>query len=103
MKTYETMPYGFRWLTADEVDEYNGTDDHRWGWMKYVAVKATTRDDNTAGYIRPWDCMIEFGMDHEHVPSECERMMFLMGGGDMEEPEVYNQADEFGNLYYSEV
>lgn len=102
MKTYETMPYGFRWLCADEIEQFNSTpENRRCGWMNYLAI--CTNTFNVWEYIRPWDCMIEFGMDHEHDPAACEHMMFLMGGGGMEEPEVYNQADEFGNLYYSEV
>lgn len=69
MQTFATMPHGYRWLTQEEADEYADTDDHRWGWMKYVAI--CTNTFGVQEYTRPWDCMIEFGMDHDHSETAC--------------------------------
>lgn len=79
METFTEMPYGYRWLTSEEKEELACLDpgERRWGWTneEYFGVIVPTSDSNLAGYIRQWDCMIEFGMDHDHDPVECERIM----------------------------
>lgn len=76
MQVFYSMPDGYRWLTDAEYDELWSTHPKDYvGWMNHVAVKKTDIGDNTAGYIVPWDCMIEFGMDHNHDAVECERVL----------------------------
>jgi hypothetical protein len=74
MKVFYEMPYGYRHLTDDELDEFVTLDEDqpRWGWLGHVAKFSTLLGTR---YIRPWDCMIEFGMSHDHDPEECERIM----------------------------
>lgn len=79
MQTFAEMPYGYRWMTYDEKTEYAMADanERQWGWKnaEYVGVVVPTPKSNIAGYVRQWDCMIEFGLNHEHDPVECERIM----------------------------
>lgn len=70
------MPYGYRHLTGDEYAEYMFADDFRFGWLNHVEIHGSPVVEEH--YIRPWDCMIEFGMDHDHDPAECESMMHRM-------------------------
>lgn len=97
MQTFNEVPHGYRWLTDAEWNEFFCTDeDDRFGWMNYVAVKCPVSGSNTAGYIVPWDCIIEFGMDHDHDPVECERILADMN------PEfgVHEHYDGYGNKEY---
>lgn len=66
------MPYGYRWLTDDEQEQLAAldADERRWGWMR--DEYHSTLDGKP---IIQWDCMIEFGMDHDHDAVECERIM----------------------------
>ena len=76
MKHFTEMPYGYRWMTEVELEEYHALDDDepRWGWMRdeYIGLIPGS------GMIVQWDCMIEFGLDHEHDATECERTMAMM-------------------------
>jgi hypothetical protein len=52
-----TLPYGYRWAT---IEDYDWTMDHP-EWFELV------RNDSDNYVIAVmWDCMIEFGMDHDH-------------------------------------
>lgn len=77
----ETMPYGYRWATADEVEEFLNSD-RRWGKMReeyWVQVRVGGTDDEPwTDLAIQWDCMIEFGLDHDHDAVECERLMAMM-------------------------
>lgn len=77
MQNFTEMPYGYRWMTEDEIDEYNNaTERERVGWMRphYIGVVTTCLNPEGQPVVQ-WDCMIEFGMNHDHDPVECERIM----------------------------
>ena len=98
MQTFTEMPYGYRWFTNDERDEYFLADSHDVGWMRpeYVGVVVPHADSIVAGYIRQWNCMIEFGLDHVHDAYECENTMYLMNANSEYDyyAEAYNRELE---------
>lgn len=71
------MPYGYRWIAKSDFDERS----------EYALSKCKPF---MGGTIIPWDCMIEFGMDHDHDPEKCERIMADMN------PEPYDDTDYSG-------
>lgn len=80
MQTFTEMPYGYRWMTVEEYAEYDEAvqaGGRLWGWMKDEHVGRAT-DGGVTGLVVQWDCMIEFGMDHDHDAVECEQHMALM-------------------------
>lgn len=54
------MPYGYRWALPDE----KGRPDAEWVF-----------DGTSMDLAVPWDCMVEFGMEHDHDPEKCEQRM----------------------------
>lgn len=99
MRTFADMPFGYRWMTSEEIADYNAAESHRWGWMRdeYVGIVTTCLAPSGQPIVK-WDCMIEFGMDHDHDSVECERLMAEMGdpfdGFDFSDQ--FNETDEFG-------
>lgn len=77
MNTFDSMPHGYRWMTGDEIEQYNETPERRrCGWMRDEHIGLVTTCLNPVGDpVVKWDCMIEFGMDHDHDPTVCERIM----------------------------
>lgn len=76
MQFFAETPHGYRWFTDDEIREYNETPaDRRIGWMSDEYVGLVVLRNAPSRLVRQWDCMIEFGMDHDHDPVECERIM----------------------------
>lgn len=64
------MPFGYRWAQREDME-----------WVSDHPDWFMTIDDGTAlpGLAVKWDCMIEFGMDHDHDPEECESRMLAVG------------------------
>ena len=77
MNTFNDIPHGYRWMTEDEIEQYNATpESRRYGWMSNEHIGLVSTCLSPAGQpVVKWDCMIEFGMDHSHDPVECERIM----------------------------
>lgn len=96
MQTFTEMPYGYRWMTTEELVEFHDTPkEDRFGWMNHVEI-ALIGQANSGDYIVPWDCMIEFGMDHNHDPVECERILADMNP----EFNLSEHYDGYGNKEY---
>ena len=96
LTTFTSMPDGYRWMTDEEITEYNATTDHRWGWMRDEYIGLVTTCLSPAGQpVVQWDCMIEFGLDHDHDAVECERHVLSMSDNFMPD-DRFNEVDEFG-------
>lgn len=104
MQTFTDMPDGYRWMTVEEFDEYDQSteEERRWGWKRDESVGRVTGE--VTGLVRQWDCMVEFGLDHEHDAEECERTMVYMSdpfdGFDFSDR--FNTVDEFGQTSWED-
>ena len=76
-KIVNEMPYGYRWALPDEVESVTSGDQHLAQFMVQVIVGGTEEEPETDLAIQ-WDCMIEFGMDHDHDPEDCEYNVSLL-------------------------
>ena len=81
------MPHGYRWIVEEDFD-------------RSEEVQALFRPF-MGGTIVPWDCMVEFGFDHDHDPQECEQLLADMMSGDSGDPDLYVFDDiEYKNYMY---
>lgn len=85
----ETMPYGYKWAEPEEVEAVTSGDMHLARYMVQVIVGGTKDEPQTDLAIQ-WDCVIEFGMDHDHDPETCEYNVSLLT------PEMPDEADYSG-------
>jgi len=88
----DEMPEGYRWATADEVENYRGLPENDIIRVNLHESMVQVRSGmpNFTSYARKWDCLNEFG-EHEHDPEECERII-----AGMDSDEYYDDRDYSG-------
>ena len=60
-----SMPHGYRWIVEEDFD-------------RSEAEQSLFRPHD-GGTIVPWDCMVEFGFDHDHDAEKCEQRIARLG------------------------
>ena len=74
------LPFGYRWALEEDLNRRDGINVPMFGSLNI-------------GFAVPWDCMVEFGMDHDHDPVECERILADMN------PEIPDEREYPSNCW----
>lgn len=97
----DAMPKGYRWATAEEAEYSTSSDFHLSNYMVQVRVGGTDDEPQTDLAIM-WDCMIEFGEDHDHDPEQCEYLISLMNEGMPDDRDYSGWYDYDAGLRWSD-